>query len=425
MTIPPGYSVLQGKPIPPNLVCKLRKSLYGLKQASRQWNIKISGVLLASGFLQSVADTSVFVRRVGSSLVVVLIYVDDILLSGNDSTLIDSTKVTLQSKFEIKDLGPPQYFLGIEISRSSTGIHLCQRKYALELLEEYGLLGSKPVHTPTDLKEKLTHDSGELLYDASFYRQLIGKLIYLSVTRPYICFAVQKLSQFMSSPRSLHLQAAFRVLKYLKSAPSQGLLYSASSSLTLKAYSDADWASCPNTRRSITGYCVFLGNSMVSWKSKKQSTVSRSITESEYRALAQTGCELIWIDSLLKDLHISCQRPFNIYCDNQSTLHLARNLVLYERTKHIRLDCHFIRQHISSGLLQPLHVRSNDQVADLLTKPLVSDQFKFLLSKWSLYKAFLRYTKSIFFPKALCVPLALNVFFKFWKSVLRLQVAAG
>ncbi|XP_019058293.1 PREDICTED: uncharacterized protein LOC109116759, partial [Tarenaya hassleriana] len=325
--------------------------------------------------------TSVFVRYVDRRITIVLIYVDDLLIAGNDSVMLDSTKSLLRDHFQLKDLGPPRFFLGIEISRSASGIHLCQRKYTLELLEDYGLLGSKPVITPMETKAKLSQSSGNLLADASYYRQLVGKLIYLSVTRPDICFVVQNLSQFMSQPRTPHLHAAFRVLRYLKSSPSQGLFYSASSSMTLKAYSDADWGSCPDTRRSVTGYCVFLGSSMVSWKSKKQTTVSRSSAESEYRALAQTSCELIWLANLLTDLHVPCSKPFNIYCDNQSALHLASNPVHHERTKHIQLDCHFIREHISAGLLKTLHVRSQDQVADIFTKPLASDQLQHLLFK--------------------------------------------
>ncbi|XP_019059752.1 PREDICTED: uncharacterized protein LOC109117278 [Tarenaya hassleriana] len=372
---------LRGRLYLKNSVCRLNKSIYGLKQASRQWNIKLSEILLRDGFIQSTTDNSLFIKNSGSSVIVILIYVDDMILIGNDALLLQQTKTNLQTHFKIKDLGPVRFFLGIEIARASSGIHLNQRKYTLELLEEYGLLGAKPLAIPMDTKAKLGLESGTPIVYASFYRQLIGKLIYLSVTRPDISFAVQKLSQYMTAPHTDHLQAAFRVLCYLKLAPSQGLWYSASSSVTLSAYSDADWASCLDSRRSIIGYCVFLGSSLVSWKAKKQATVSRSSSESEYRALAQTSCELLWLSALLKELHISCPQPFTIFCDNQSALHLTNNPVHHERSKHIELDCHFIRDHIKSGLLKPMHVSTTHQLAHLLTKPLPSDHFQYLLSK--------------------------------------------
>ncbi|XP_019056490.1 PREDICTED: uncharacterized protein LOC109116117 [Tarenaya hassleriana] len=236
-----------------------------------------------------------------------------------------------------------------------------------------------------DTREKLCQESGEPLSDSSYYRQLIGKLIYLSLTRPDISFAVHKLSQYMSHPRTSHLKAAYRVLRYLKMAPAQGLLYSSDSDSKLSAYSDSDWASCPDSRRSVTGYCIFLGSSLISWRAKKQATVSRSSAESEFRALAHTTSELVWLSHLLKDLCIPCIKPLTIFCDNQSALHIASNVVYHERTKHIELDCYFIRDHINSSLIKAMPVSSKEQAADLLTKPLPSDQFIYLLSKMGVH----------------------------------------
>ncbi|XP_019058846.1 PREDICTED: uncharacterized protein LOC109116952 [Tarenaya hassleriana] len=297
-------------------------------------------------------------------------------------------KDNLHSHFQLKDLGTLNYFLGLEIARSTQGISVCQRKYTLELLEEFGMLGCKPLATPMEFHQKLSQESGDVLPDPSHYRALIGKLIYLSITRPDISFSVTKLSQYMSQPRTTHLQAAYRVLRYLKTDPGQGLLYSSSSDTNLRGYSDADWASCPDSRRSVTGFCIFLGNSLVSWKSKKQQTISRSSAESEYRAMAQTTCELVWIDTLLHELRIISSRPIPLFWENQSAVHISNNPVFHERTKHIELDCHFVRDRFKSGFLKPLHVPSRDQIADLLTKPVSIEAFQRLLSKMGVHSMY-------------------------------------
>nr|KYP36274.1 Retrovirus-related Pol polyprotein from transposon TNT 1-94 [Cajanus cajan] len=326
MQLPPGIT-----PSFPGQVCRLQRSLYGLKQASRQWYA---------------------------------------LLAGNDLTEIHHLTSLLHNTFQIKDLGNLKYFLGLEVARNHTGIHLCQRKYTLDLLSDTGMLASKPVSTPMDYSTHLSASSGTPFTDTAAYRRLVGRLIYLTNTRPDITYAVQQLSQFVSNPTTAHRQALFRILCYLKGTPGSGIFLSVNSSVQLRAFSDYDWAGCPDTRRSITGFAVYLGDSLISWKSKKQITVSRSSSEAEYRALATTTCELQWLSYLLKDFHIDLISPSILYCDNQFALQIASNPIFHERTKHIEIDCHIVRDKVSTGLLKLLPVSSSLQLADILTKPL-------------------------------------------------------
>ncbi|CAL1404076.1 unnamed protein product [Linum trigynum] len=194
--------------------------------------------------------------------------------------------------FKIKDLGTLKYFLGVEISRSADGISLCQRKFCLELLSDAGFLESKPAKTPLSMKTSLSASDGVPILDGSDFRHLLGQFQYVTTTTPDICFPVQQLCQFQGAPTTSHLQALHRILRYLKAHLSQGLWFPSSNSTHLTGYCDSDWATCPDTRRFVTGYCTFLGNSLITWKSKKQSTVSRSSSEVEYRALAQLSCEV-------------------------------------------------------------------------------------------------------------------------------------
>ncbi|XP_073025307.1 uncharacterized protein [Primulina eburnea] len=393
MTLPLGYRV-QDK----HKVCRLRKSLYGLKQASRQWNLKFAGIMNIAGYIQSQHDHSLFVKKSSNHIVILVVYVDDIVITGSSEDMIADLKCFLHSQLQIRDLGRLKYFLGIEVARSHDGIYLNQRKYVLELIKDVGVSGSKPFDTPMEQHRKLTTveldsiinpnsavlSADPLLINPDAYQRLVGRLIYLTITRPDICYVVQHLSQFMHSPKKSHMDAVIRVVKYLKCSPGLGILLSSKNSMTLSAYCDSDWASCPMSRRSLTGFCIQLGTSLLSWRTKKQNTVSRSSAEAEYRAMAAATCEIVWIRGVLNDMGLTLTAPARLFCDNKAALHIAANPMYHERTKHIEIDCHLIREKLKSGIIQTEHVSTVNQLADVFTKSLSKEQHTFLLSKLGL-----------------------------------------
>ena len=258
MTLPPGHVKEKNT----NLVCRLNKSIYGLKQSPRAWYGKLSQYLISLGFKISQSDTSLFSKHENNDTTIVLVYVDDIIITGNNYEKIDNVKKHLKENFEIKDLGRLKYFLGIEIAHSTKGLFISQRKYTVDLLKETEKLGSKPVSTPIDSNCKLNFEDGEPLENINQFQRLVGKLIYLTVTRPDISFAVSQISKFMHAPRKPHLDAIERILRYLKKSPGNGIWMKNNKSNEMCGYFDADWAGSFD-RKSTTGYCTFVGGNLV------------------------------------------------------------------------------------------------------------------------------------------------------------------
>jgi len=377
MAQPPGFTDSDR----PTHVCKLKKAIYGLKQAPRAWYHELRQFLLAAGFKNSYADTSLFVLHTGGNILYLLIYVDDIILTGNNSAHVESFVASLANRFSLKDLGPLSYFLGVEVVPHKHGILLSQRRYILDLLSRTKMTGANPVQTPLPTSPPISLHSGTRLSDPSSYRTVVGSLQYLSLTRPDISFAVNKLSQFMHQPTTAHWDLVKRLLRYLCGTLNEGVIIHRNSPVTLHAYSDADWAGNKDDFSSTSAYIVYLGRNPISWSSKKQTTIARSSTEAEYRSVAATAAELNWVCFLLTDLGLNLPNAPVIYCDNVGATQLCSNPIFHSRMKHVAIDFHFIRDQVQSGSLRVAHVSSSDQLADALTKPLSRPVFQNLKSK--------------------------------------------
>jgi Reverse transcriptase (RNA-dependent DNA polymerase) len=300
---------------------------------------------------------------------VLTVYVDDMIISGNDEGEIVLLKKKLGKEFEVKDLGQLRYFLGIEIARGAERIVLSQRKYVLDLLTETGMLGCRPAVAPIDQKFKLSAETGEPV-DRERYQRLVGRLIYLNHTRPDISFTVSVVSRYMHDPREGHMDVVYQILRYLKNASGKGLIFKKNEHLNIEGYCDSDWASCSDDRKSTSGYCMFIGGNLVSWKSKKQTVVARSTAETEYRAMALGVAEMLWLRALLVELKIDQRAQMKLWCDNKTAISITNNPVQHDRTKHIEIDRFFIKEKLNSGLLELGHVSTRDQAADCLTKGL-------------------------------------------------------
>jgi histone deacetylase 1/2 len=327
------------------------------------------------GFGSTRSDASLFVFQQGSDAAYLLLYVNDIILTACNDALLRQLTDRPRAEFAIKDLGPLHYFLGLEVVRRVDGFFLHQRKYAQDILEHAGMLNCSPAATPVDTNAKLSATAGSPAIDASHYRSIVGGLHYLTLTRPELQHAVQQVCLYMHAPRDAHWTAVRWILWYIRGSMDLGLTISASPSMDIVAYSDADWAGCPDTRRSTSGYCVYLGSSLISWSSKRQPIVSRSSVEAEYRAVANAVAECTWLHQLLSKLACPVDKATVVFCDNVSAVYLSANPVHHRRTKHIELDIHFVREKVALSHVRVLYVPISQQFADIMTKGLLTLTF--------------------------------------------------
>ena len=387
MKQPPGF-VVKGSE---ELVLRLRKGLYGTKQASRLWYREVNKAMVGLGFERSTADHCIFVmHRKGLTPVILAAYVDDLYLLCDNDALREKIKGILGESYELTDMGWLKWSLGMRVTRDDTSgsISLDQSMYIADLLEEFGMQSCLPVSTPSLVGQYLSDDmcpqpadQAELGDMPKRYRQLCGGLMFLTTqTRPDIAQAVHRLCRFMSNPGKGHWNAAKRVLRYLKGTQNLGIKFSgrgSGSTPTLVGYSDSDFANDPDTRRSVTGNVVFLFGGPISWSSKLQRTVALSTAEAEYMALTEICKEMIWLRRLLKDIEWDQSVPL-VLEDNQSTISISKNDIYHHRTKHIDIRYHFTRDCVENGDIELRHCKTEHMVADMLTKPLPRQRFQTL-----------------------------------------------
>jgi Reverse transcriptase (RNA-dependent DNA polymerase) len=377
MEVPPGYKSSSSV----SMVCKLKKALYGLKQSPRAWFGRFCGAMKKYGYKQSDFDHSLFYIRREGKITVLIIYVDDMIITGNDVEEMKEHEGKLSKEFEMKNLGGLKYFLGIKVLRSKEGIILSQRKYILDLLAEVGMLDCKPVDTPVIQNGKLGENMSRTPTNKERYQRLVGKLIYLSHTRSDIAYAVSFVSQFMHNPCEEHFEAVIRIIKYLKGVPGKGIMFRKNGHLEIAGYTDADWAGSISDRKSTSGYFTFVGGNLVTWRSKKQNVVALSSAEAEFRGISKGLCKLLWLKKLLTELGFPQKRAMNLFCDNKATIDISHNPVQHDRTKHVEVDRHFIKEKLETNVIQIPHVRSEEQIADILTKGVASKVFLYTLDK--------------------------------------------
>ena len=367
MVQPEGYC----EPGKENMVCKLHKSLYGLKQSGRNWNCMLNNSLITFGCKKSDGDSCVYVIVTNDKLDgMILIWVDDILIATAHKKLLKRMKDHLKGKFKMKDMGKISYFLGIKFVQSHSKIEMDQSQYLMSILQKYGMSECKPRSTPSEPRASTTStDAAPLSENPRVYRELVGSLLYATTcTRPDLSWVVSKLSQHLANPDLSDWVMLKHVLKYVKGTVNYKLCFTKSSDgLHIHGYSDSDWASSSD-RRSTTGYYFALNSSgpPVSWKSRKQPTVALSSCEAEYMALSASTQEAIYLTTVMND-YLLKSKPV-IHSDSQSALSLIENPINHNRTKHIDIRYHFVREKYAAGTIDILYAPRDENVADIMTK---------------------------------------------------------
>jgi hypothetical protein len=378
MQQPEGYA----EPGKEDLVCRLKKSLYGLKQSPRCWNKAFRDYMEESKFVQATADACVFVR--GDTIVAV--YVDDLILLAPSEKELCEVKVGLSNRFKMKDLGSLHYILGIGVVQEKGQISINQGNYIDGLLKRYGMGDCKPVATPADGSVQLVADDGySNLVDRGIYQSMVGSLLYAAVaTRPDIAQAVSSVSRFNAAPTEAHLTAVKRVLRYLKGSAGLCLAYRSSSSGgddKAVGYSDADWAGDCDSRRSTTGSVFLAAGAAITWLSQRQKSVALSTTETEYVALCSSTQTAVWLRRLDGDLGKAATDATVVYEDNQGAIAVAKNPIGHRRTKHIDIKYHYTRERVSDRTIALHYCQTKEMVADIFTKPLARPLFEYLRGK--------------------------------------------
>jgi len=359
-------------------VCKLKRAIYGLKQASRSWYETLHAALTQMDFQRSKIESCIYFKKIEGLVIVLAVYVDDIIIFCSSLTTIGKFKADFGAKFLIRDLGRIHSYLGVRVRMKDGNIYLDQETYARKIIEKFGMTDCAPVATPMETGLSLVKDTSKPNRKQP-YQKLLGCLLYLAVfTRPDLMHAVSVLSQFNTCHTDAHWGVLKRVVKYLQGTSHYSLRYSKTGDLV--GFSDATWGSCHIDRRSYTGYVMLLGGGAISWQSRKQGKTALSSAEAEYVALSECAKEAVAMSNLVGEL----QKPIAtipVGCDNQSTIALAREEKASKSLRHVDIRYHFVKECVEKGPLRLHFVPTKSMVADVLTKPLATEEHQACIVK--------------------------------------------
>ncbi|GJR64136.1 putative ribonuclease H-like domain-containing protein [Tanacetum coccineum] len=362
----------------PKHVYRVVKALYGLHQAPRAWYARLSTFLLKHNYRRGTIDKTLFIKKNSRDIILVQVYVDDIIFGSTNKAWCDEFEVLMKGEFEMSAMGELTFFLGLQVKQKPDGIFISQDKYVQDMLKKFDMESVRPATTPFEASKPKSKDEPDDAVNVHLYRSMIGSLMYLTASRPDIQFAVSACSRHQVTPLTSNLNAVKKIFKYLKGQPKLGLWYPRDSPFVLEAYSDSDYAGSHGDRKSTTGGCQFLGRRLISWQCKKQTIVATSSTEAEYVAAANCCGQVLWIQNQMLDYGFNFMNT-KIFIDNQSTICIVKNPVFHQRTKHIEIRHHFIRDANEKNLIQVLKIHTDENVADLLTKAFDGPRFNHLV----------------------------------------------
>ena len=360
------------------LVCRLKKGLYGLKQAGRQWNLRLLQEICLLGFTQCKSDSCLFVKDIGSNFLALLVFVDDIMIVGKSVSLCNSIIACLSSVFKLTDLGPLTLFLGFSVTVDANWIiSLSQSHYSKSVVKRFGFEGVRSSRIPAKQNVKLVSNPTSVSATYSYdYASAVGSLMYCVVgTRVDLSASVCNICRFMSNPSIEHFYACDVVFSYLSGTCNFGLVFGGGD-LQLQGYCDANWGEDLEDRRSVTGYVFVLNNAPISWCSQKQATVALSTQEAEYMSLSSACRELVWLRAVLAELGVVYNVGVTLYNDNAAAIALAKNPVQHRRNKHIDIKHHYIRELIENKVVEVKWLSGKEIPADFLTKALSYNKYK-------------------------------------------------